>query len=81
VSSNPRRIIITGAASGIGAALGRRLAAPGTSLFLHTRANEAGLQQVAAQASAAGSAIWPNRIARPSLLKPLTRPLAVSTDW
>ena len=57
MSSNPRRIIITGAASGIGAALGRRLAAPGTSLFLHTRANEAGLQQVAAEATAAGSEV------------------------
>jgi NAD(P)-dependent dehydrogenase (short-subunit alcohol dehydrogenase family) len=57
VSSEPRRIIITGAASGIGAALCARLAGPGTSLLVHTRANEAGLRRVADEAAAAGSTV------------------------
>ena len=48
--------LITGAASGIGAALARRLARPGTALALHTRANTAGLAAVAAEAEAAGAA-------------------------
>ena len=55
--SKPRRIIITGAASGIGAALCARLAGPGISLLVHTRANEAGLQDVAERAVAAGSTV------------------------
>lgn len=43
-----RTVIITGAASGIGAAVARRVAGPGTSLLLHTRKNQAGLAEVAA---------------------------------
>jgi 3-oxoacyl-[acyl-carrier protein] reductase len=43
-----RVIIITGAASGIGAAVARRTAGPGTSLLLHTRKNRTGLAEVAA---------------------------------
>jgi 3-oxoacyl-[acyl-carrier protein] reductase len=50
-----RTVVITGAASGIGAATVRRLAAPDTALVLHTRQNLAGLQAVAAAAEAAGS--------------------------
>lgn len=42
-----RTIIITGAASGIGAAIARRVAAPGAALLLHTRKNETGLKEVA----------------------------------
>ena len=57
MTGKQRRIIITGAASGIGAALSRKLASPGTSLLLHTRANEAGLQGVADEATAAGSTV------------------------
>lgn len=43
-----RRILVTGAASGIGAALARRLAGPDAALLLATRANADGLAAVAA---------------------------------
>lgn len=51
-----RRILITGAASGIGAATARRLAGPGTALALHTRARKAPLEAVAEEVRAAGGA-------------------------
>ncbi|RVI16518.1 SDR family NAD(P)-dependent oxidoreductase, partial [Sinorhizobium meliloti] len=38
------RILITGAGSGIGAAIARRIATPGMRLFLHTGANAEGLR-------------------------------------
>lgn len=47
-------ILVTGGASGIGAALCRRLARPGTTLFIHTRANQAGAETVAAAVREAG---------------------------
>ncbi len=50
-----RVILVTGAASGIGAATARRLASPGTALLLHTRKNAEGLERVAAAVRDAGA--------------------------
>ena len=47
-----RRILVTGAASGIGAALCRRMAEPGTSIFVHTRRNREGAEKVAEEVRA-----------------------------
>jgi len=52
-----RCVIVTGAASGIGAACARALAAPGARLLLHTRANAAALAEVAAQCRAQGAEV------------------------
>ncbi|GIX10795.1 SDR family NAD(P)-dependent oxidoreductase [Elioraea sp.] len=57
MNARPRTILITGAATGIGAATARKLAAPGVALALHTRRSEAALAQVAAEARAAGAAV------------------------
>jgi NAD(P)-dependent dehydrogenase (short-subunit alcohol dehydrogenase family) len=50
-----RRILVTGAASGIGRATAEALAAPGVALALHTRKNEAGLARVAEAVRAKGA--------------------------
>lgn len=54
----PERVhLVTGAASGIGRATALQLAGPGIGLVLHTRANQAGLDTVAASARAAGATV------------------------
>lgn len=52
-----RVALVTGAASGIGAATVRALAGPGVGILAHTRANEAALAAVAAEARAAGAEV------------------------
>ena len=50
-----KTILITGAASGIGAAIAHRLASPETNLVLHSRENATGLKYVADLVKAKGS--------------------------
>jgi len=52
-----RSIVVTGAASGIGAEVARRLAGQGYALVLHTRSNAQGLEDVAAECRAAGAEV------------------------
>jgi NAD(P)-dependent dehydrogenase (short-subunit alcohol dehydrogenase family) len=51
----PRTILVTGAASGIGAAICRTLAAPDTAILVHTRRNREGAERVAAACTASGA--------------------------
>ncbi len=53
--SQRRCILVTGAASGIGAAICRMMAGPETAILLHTRRNRDALEAVAAELHAAGS--------------------------
>ena len=48
MSEITRVYLVTGAASGIGRATAKLLAAPGTALLLHTRSNATGLDATAA---------------------------------
>ena len=48
MTAPPRVFLVTGAASGIGAACCRRLVGPGTAFLVHTRRNAEGAGQVAA---------------------------------
>jgi 3-oxoacyl-[acyl-carrier protein] reductase len=50
-----RVFLVTGAASGIGAAICRRVAGPDTAILLHTRKNRAGVEAVAEAVRAAGA--------------------------
>src|SRR5580704_18057151 len=50
-----RVVLVTGAASGICAAVCRAMAAPGVALLVHTRRNRAGAERAAAAARAAGA--------------------------
>jgi 3-oxoacyl-[acyl-carrier protein] reductase len=50
-----RTILVTGAASGIGAAICRMMAGPGTAILVHTRRNREGLEAVAQQVRDAGA--------------------------
>ena len=50
-----RVVLVTGAASGIGAAVCRRMAQPGVALVVHTRKNADNAEAVAATARAAGA--------------------------
>jgi 3-oxoacyl-[acyl-carrier protein] reductase len=56
-ASQSRVVVITGAASGIGASAARVLAAPETALILHTRKNAAGLTAVADSCRERGSRV------------------------
>jgi NAD(P)-dependent dehydrogenase (short-subunit alcohol dehydrogenase family) len=55
MAETTRVILVTGAASGIGAATCRRLAAPGVRLAVHTRRNAEAAEAVAAEARARGA--------------------------
>lgn len=50
-----RRVLVTGAASGIGAACCRALAAPGVAIAVHTRGNRAGAARTAEAVRAKGA--------------------------
>lgn len=70
-----RRVwLITGASSGIGAALVRRVAGPETSLLIHARHSAERLEAVAAEARAAGAEV---RTALGDLAEPATAAMLV----
>jgi len=54
-TTRSRVVLVTGAASGIGAATCRRLAAPGVAVLVHTRKNAEGAERVAAALRESGA--------------------------
>jgi len=50
-----RSVLVTGSSSGIGAAICRRIAAPGIGLLIHARENREGAERVAKEVRAAGA--------------------------
>jgi 3-oxoacyl-[acyl-carrier protein] reductase len=56
MTATGRTILVTGAGSGIGAALCRRLAAPGVNLLVHTGSQRERAETVAAECTAKGAA-------------------------
>ncbi len=57
-SPTQRRVfLVTGAASGIGAAFCRRMAGPGTAFLIHTRRNREGCDKVATELRALGAEV------------------------
>jgi NAD(P)-dependent dehydrogenase (short-subunit alcohol dehydrogenase family) len=54
-ADRPRCFLVTGSASGIGAAICRALAQPGTAFLVHSRRNHAGAEAVAAELRAKGA--------------------------
>jgi 3-oxoacyl-[acyl-carrier protein] reductase len=62
-----RTMLVTGAASGIGAAVCRVLASPDTAILVHTRRNRAGADRVAAElrSSGAGAEVFLADLAEP----------------
>ncbi len=62
-----RRVLVTGAASGIGSATCRALAAPGTAVLVHTRRNREGAERTAAAVRERGGEahVWLEDLAEP----------------
>ena len=62
-----RRVLVTGAASSIGAAACRALAAPGTAVLVHTRRNREGAERTAAAVRERGgeARVWFEDLAEP----------------
>lgn len=54
-TTRPRVFLVTGAASGIGAAFCRRMAGPGTAFLIHTRRNREGCDRVLTELRATGA--------------------------
>lgn len=57
LAARRRVVLVTGAASGIGAAVCRALAGPSTAILLHTRSNRAGTESVADAVRTAGGEV------------------------
>ncbi len=69
-------LLITGAATGIGAAIARRMAQPGARLVLHTGRNAAGLEALAGELRATGAQV---ATALGDLAEPATAPALIET--